>query len=345
MRFALFLGAIALCVVPAYGQQAGLLLRLLHVREVQSSLELSEESNGKLQQLLRDTDADYWHGLRQPNDPKAPKLADVEAKVSKQLADLFTPAQRTRLQQLQRRAVGTPYMTSEDAIKQLKLTGSQQQSIVQAIKGANEKRQSQKDKPDMAALQAIELEEAKQIHAVLKPEQQQTLVTLVGDDFNMAQITEIGPVAPKVEGIETWFNGEATTLEQLRGKVVVLHFFAGDCINCIRNLPHYNRWASQYDRNELVVLGIQTPELPQERQVDHVREVIDQHDIRYLVAHDEQSTTWSNWHNSMWPTVYLIDRDGHVRTWWEGELNWQGADGDKRIEAVIDTLLSESASQ
>ncbi|MBL8873952.1 MAG: hypothetical protein JNK90_29525, partial [Planctomycetaceae bacterium] len=45
--------------------------------------------------------------------------------------------------------------------------------------------------------------------------------------------------------------------------------------------------------------------------------------------------------NTMWPTVYVIDKRGYIRHWWQGELNWQGATGDKVIEDVVEAALKE----
>ena len=43
----------------------------------------------------------------------------------------------------------------------------------------------------------------------------------------------------------------------------------------------------------------------------------------------------------MWPTVYVVDKNGYLRQWWAGELNWKGATGDKTIEQVVEQLLAE----
>lgn len=51
--------------------------------------------------------------------------------------------------------------------------------------------------------------------------------------------------------------------------------------------------------------------------------------------------TWNQWGNSMWPAVYLIDKRGQIRYWWFGELNWNGAGGQKLLERRIKELLAE----
>jgi hypothetical protein len=43
----------------------------------------------------------------------------------------------------------------------------------------------------------------------------------------------------------------------------------------------------------------------------------------------------------MWPTVYLIDKQGYLRTYWMGELKWQGTDGEKILRKQIEELLAE----
>ena len=43
----------------------------------------------------------------------------------------------------------------------------------------------------------------------------------------------------------------------------------------------------------------------------------------------------------MWPTVYVIDKQGYIRFWWQGELKWEGATVDKTIETLVENLLKE----
>ena len=54
---------------------------------------------------------------------------------------------------------------------------------------------------------------------------------------------------------------------------------------------------------------------------------------------DNDMANWNAWGNSMWPSVYLIDRRGYLRYWWYGELNWKGAQGEKMMRQRIQELL------
>ena len=59
------------------------------------------------------------------------------------------------------------------------------------------------------------------------------------------------------------------------------------------------------------------------------------------VADYFEKKNWDAWGNTMWPTVYVVDKRGYIRYWWMGELQWQGARGDKYIERLVDKLRLE----
>ena len=132
-------------------------------------------------------------------------------------------------------------------------------------------------------------------------------------------------------------------LEQLRGKVVAVHFYAFQCINCQRNFPHYKAWHDDYGDKDLVIIGIQTPETSPERQIDRVTAAVKQDAMEYPVLMDAQSSNWAAWNNTMWPTVYLIDKQGFIRRWWQGEMNWQGTPGEQQMRETIEQLLAEKS--
>lgn len=56
---------------------------------------------------------------------------------------------------------------------------------------------------------------------------------------------------------------------------------------------------------------------------------------------DAKHKNWDAWGNSMWPSVYLIDKRGYVRYWWYGELNWKQNEGEKIMRKLIEKLLAE----
>jgi hypothetical protein len=63
--------------------------------------------------------------------------------------------------------------------------------------------------------------------------------------------------------------------------------------------------------------------------------------LEFPIIADDDKNNWNAWGNSMWPSVYLIDKQGYARFWWYGELKWQGHDGQNVAKKRIEELLAE----
>ncbi len=72
-----------------------------------------------------------------------------------------------------------------------------------------------------------------------------------------------------------------------------------------------------------------------------MRKSVEEAKFEFPVAVDNDKEIWSTWGNTMWPSVYLIDKQGYIRYWWYGELNWEGAQGEKIMRERIEQLLAE----
>ena len=112
-------------------------------------------------------------------------------------------------------------------------------------------------------------------------------------------------------------------------------------MNCTRNLPSYGRWQSRFKGKEVELLSIHTPETEQEKVTDNVRKYVKENGITYPVLVDTSTENWRRWGQRYWPAVLLIDRKGIVRYRWEGELEHQGAGGEKRMADLVEQLLKE----
>src|SRR4051812_11364845 len=62
-----------------------------------------------------------------------------------------------------------------------------------------------------------------------------------------------------------WINSAPLQLSALRGKVVLVEFWTFDCINCLRSLPWMKATANAHQGDDLVIVSVHTPELPQEK--------------------------------------------------------------------------------
>jgi cytochrome c biogenesis protein CcdA/thiol-disulfide isomerase/thioredoxin len=150
-----------------------------------------------------------------------------------------------------------------------------------------------------------------------------------------------GP-APQLTGIHQWLNspGNASLdLHSLRGKVVLVDFWAFSCINCQRTIEHITTWHSTYQAQGFEVIGVHTPEYTFERDTGNVMDGAERLNIDYPIALDNNYSTWTDYGVSAWPTSFLIDANGTVRQVTIGE------GGYEETEQLIRTLLDEAAAK
>jgi cytochrome c biogenesis protein CcdA/thiol-disulfide isomerase/thioredoxin len=149
-------------------------------------------------------------------------------------------------------------------------------------------------------------------------------------------LEKCGP-APAFSGIQQWLNtpgGEPVGLASLKGKVVLVDFWAYSCINCQRELPHVEAWARAYASNGLEVIGVHTPEYAFEHVPSNVAAGVRRLGLTFPVALDNSYGTWNAYDNQSWPAGYLIDASGQIRHVSIGEGDYSGE------EQLIRQLLS-----
>jgi len=142
---------------------------------------------------------------------------------------------------------------------------------------------------------------------------------------------------PPLDGAAEWLNSAPLTVEQLRGKVVLVDFWTYSCINCIRTIPYVRAWAEKYRDQGLVVIGVHAPEFAFEKRIDNVKRAIRDFEIGYPVAIDNDFAIWRAFGNSYWPAHYFIDAEGRIRHHHFGEGDYEAS------ERVIQELLAEAA--
>ncbi|WP_421362346.1 cytochrome c biogenesis protein DipZ [Agrobacterium rosae] len=141
---------------------------------------------------------------------------------------------------------------------------------------------------------------------------------------------------PSLLGAVEWLNSPPLTMEQLKGKVVLVDFWTYSCINCLRAIPYVRAWAEKYKDQGLVVIGVHAPEFAFEKRVDNVKKAIADLDIGYPVAVDNNYAIWRAFNNQYWPAHYFIDANGRVRYHHFGEGEYD------QSERVIQQLLAEA---
>jgi len=95
-------------------------------------------------------------------------------------------------------------------------------------------------------------------------------------------------------------------------------------------------WHNEYKDEGLVIIGNHYPEFSYEEDLDNLKQAVIDLDIPYAVAQDNDRKTWEAYKNRYWPTLYLIDKRGHIRYVHIGEGAYE------ITEAAIQELLAEN---
>ena len=138
---------------------------------------------------------------------------------------------------------------------------------------------------------------------------------------------------PSLDGATGWLNSEPLGPAELRGHVVLVNFWTLTCINWLRQEPYVRAWSRGYRDDGLIVIGVHTPEFSFEHDLDLVRQAVEERDIDYPVAQDNDYAVWSAFANHYWPALYFVDADGIIRDDHFGEGRYE------QSERVIQRLL------
>ena len=119
--------------------------------------------------------------------------------------------------------------------------------------------------------------------------------------------------APEISrpGME-WFNIAAPlSLDDLRGKLLILDFWTTCCINCMHMLSSLRRVEEAFPE-EVVVIGVHSPKFAAERNAVNLREAIARYGIAHPVVNDPDMILWREYRVRAWPTLIFVSPDGAV---------------------------------
>jgi peroxiredoxin len=142
-----------------------------------------------------------------------------------------------------------------------------------------------------------------------------------------ANAMAIGDVAS--DFVRADMSGKQVKLSDLRGKVVLLNFWATWCAPCREELPALSKWQRAYGTKRLQVIGVSMDD-----DVESVMRMLAKRPVSYPVVMGDAKLGESFGGVLGLPLSYVIDTQGRV------VARFQGEDNLPRMEATIRKLLS-----
>lgn len=118
----------------------------------------------------------------------------------------------------------------------------------------------------------------------------------------------MGVEAPEFPRGLQWLNtARPLSMKALRGKVVLIEFWAYSCVNCLRVLPYLLRWHEKYERLGFIVIGVHSPEFEFEKDRQNVQEAVKKFGVKFPVVLDNDYRIWNLYSNAWWPRKFIVN--------------------------------------
>ena len=145
--------------------------------------------------------------------------------------------------------------------------------------------------------------------------------------------------APELTG-RGWLNtgGQDLSLEELRGRIVVLDFWTFCCVNCLHVLDELRPLEEKY-ADSLVLIGVHSPKFEHEADADALAAAVERYAVHHPVLDDPHLATWQAYTARAWPTLVVIDPEGYIVASMSGEGHAHG------LSVLIEELIAEHTAR
>ena len=145
--------------------------------------------------------------------------------------------------------------------------------------------------------------------------------------------------------IEEWIGQEPVSFDKLRGKVVLIDFWATWCMPCISTFPRLRGWYKKFGGNDFMIVGVTKyygqqdgKKMSKLEESEFLKEFRSKYKLPYGIAvlsdNNEDSMKYGI---NAFPTTILLDRNGVVRYIGIGN----GAEESENLENMIEKVLKE----
>lgn len=121
-----------------------------------------------------------------------------------------------------------------------------------------------------------------------------------------------GKPAPSIAPLSQWMNTDARSWEDLRGKVVLLDFWATWCAPCVAAMPFLQRVADKFEDQPFVLIGINQDAAGDEME-GRVKRFLDERKLTFRHYRDPQGKLGRQYKVGGIPCSFLLDKEGRIQ--------------------------------
>ena len=137
------------------------------------------------------------------------------------------------------------------------------------------------------------------------------------------------PSAPPLR-LET-VQGQPISLEDYRGRVVLINFWATWCPPCVEEIPSLGRLQKKFPTKEFSIISVDVGD-----QKEQVEQFLKKVPAKYPVMLDSEGRTVHDWNLRAFPTTFIIDRQGVIRLAYFGGLQWDAPEVVKQLRELVE---------
>ena len=136
------------------------------------------------------------------------------------------------------------------------------------------------------------------------------------------------PLPPPLQLFD--LDGRTQDLTQLRGRVVLVNFWASWCPPCVREMPSMQRLKEKLAGRPFTILAVNMAEPDKD-----VRAFLSKMKVDFPVPMDRDGAVLKGWKVFVFPTSFVLDAKGNIRLGVFGEVEW---DSPEVMEKVVELL-------